>query len=323
MKHFKNYFMLLAVCGLLFTSCSKEDNPTQIEDDKATLSFGAILNDLVKNKSAFKQAVGDIPACSADAPTYVEIVLTTPQGEAVVGTLANPLRVNVNPNAGDYDGDGVDEYFTDESASLELAPGTYRLQYFTVLNAGGDVMWAAPVRGKSMANFVEQPLPFNFNLGAGVKKYVDVEVLCFEDRLVNEYGYVFFDINRTEAFEFCFFANFCPPSGRHYTAAYSVDVWLGTDNTGSPLYSNRTNTVGVNNQGDFYADPLCLILPNLPQYEDTEDYLYYEVTLMDWTDAYGDVEQTVISGTLSRNDVTDNFGPNDAVDYQHIRFGCE
>lgn len=323
MKHFKNYFMLLAVCGLLFTSCSKEDDPSQTDGDKAVLSFGAILNDLVDNKSAFKQAVGDIPACSADVPAFVEIVLTTPAGGSVVGTLANPFRVNVNPEAGDYDGDGVDEYFTDESTSLELDPGTYTLQYFTVHNAAGNVIWAAPISGGSMSNFVTQSLPFNFNLGAGVKKYVDVEVLCFEDRLVNEYGYLFFDIETTAAFEYCFFANFCPPSGRHYTAAYSVDVWLGTNNTGTPLYSGETNTTGVNGQGNFYADPLCLILPNLPQFEDNEDYLYYEVTLMDWTDAYGDVEQMVHSGTLSRNDVTDNFGPNNTVDYQHLRFGCD
>ena len=325
MKNLKRFMGIVTVFAMLFTSCSKEDeNIMEDPSGKATLSFGAVLNDLVQNKSAFKQAVGDIPSCSADAPAYVDVVLTTPTGGAVVGTLANPLRVNVNPNPGDFDGDGEDEYFTDESASLELEAGTYRLQYFTVLNAAGEVIWAAPISGRSMANFVDQSLPFNFVLDAGVKQYIDVEVLCFEDRLVNEYGYLFFDIEKVEAFEFCFFANFCTPDGRHYPAAYSVDISVD----GQALYSGVMNTVGIGNENDPYndndpyADPLCFVLPNLAQYADGEEYIDYTITLMDWEGVYGDVEQVQMSGSLSRAEIMANYVGDDDVNYQHFRFGC-
>lgn len=320
MKTLYKLFSFTAVLALLLTSCSKEEESLSVDPgEKATLSFGAVLNDLMQNKEAFKQVMGDIPACSEDVPTFVEIVLTTPQGGAVVGTLTNPLRVDVNPNPGDYDGDGVEEYFTDESASLELEAGSYTLQYFTVLNSAGEEIWVAPIAGESMANFVDQPLPFNFNLGAGVKKYVDVDVLCFEDRLVNEYGYLFFDIEATRAIEFCLFGNYCPPSGRHYPAAFSVDVWMYSNDTrGDQLYNDFTNAVTLNGDGDYAGSPLCVALPDL----EGQDEYYFEISLMD-SDAYGDVENTIIRrGVITDDEVRSFFDGDNNLDYYHFREGC-
>ncbi len=319
MKHFRNYFMMIAVVGLLFTSCSKDEDSNPVDQEKATLSFGAVLNDLVSNKAALKQQM-DIPTCSDDAPAYVDVVLT---GTSNVGSMGDPLRVSVNPNPADYDDDGVAEYFTDEHADLELDPGTYNLEWFVVRNADLDVIWVAPVSGGTMANFVDTALPVSFNLGAGVKKYVDVEVLCYDQRDVNEYGYLFFDMETNEAFTYCVFANYCDENGRHFPAALSVNVWIGDDATGTLLHSGLVNETGFNGDGDAYATPLCFALPDLAQYADDEDYIYYEVTLMDWEGAYGDVEQMVITGNLSRNDIEANFdGPNN-VDYEHLRFNCD
>src|SRR5690606_27012386 len=168
MKNFKIYLACLTVVGMLFSSCSKEDD-SSIGDDpanKGTLSFGAYLNDLVENKAALKQAMSDIPVCSDDVPAFVDVVLTQ-NDAAVVGTLAEPLRVSVNPNPQDYDDDGQAEYFTDESASLELEPGTYTLEYFTVLNSDGEVIWVAPIddgSGTGFASFVDTPLPIDIAL---------------------------------------------------------------------------------------------------------------------------------------------------------------
>src|SRR5690606_35238671 len=72
-----------------------------------------------------------------------------------------------------------------------------------------------------------------------------------------------------------------------------------------------------------FARPICFALPDLAEYDDDEDYFYYEVTLRDWPGAYGDVAQTVISGTLSRNDIEANYDGDDNVDYEHLRFGCD
>ncbi|MFD2519243.1 hypothetical protein, partial [Salinimicrobium flavum] len=64
MRNFKIYLSFLAVFALLFTSCSKDDAAGDNSGEKATLSFGAIVNDLA-NKSTNKQSdVDDLPVCS-------------------------------------------------------------------------------------------------------------------------------------------------------------------------------------------------------------------------------------------------------------------
>lgn len=310
MKTFKTYLSFVAILALLFTSCSKdEDVAENPESSKAALSFGAIVQDLA-NKSTNKQSdVGDLPACSDDTPAYVEIVLMQ-GGNEVVGTEADPFQVDLVAG----------QLFTKEVPELELEPGTYSLEHFSVYNAEGDLIWLAP-KGGVLAEFVDSPLPLNISLGAGVKKYVDVSVLCFDDRNVNQYGYMFFELDINKAFEYCFFANYCTPEGRHFPARYSVDISID----GTPLYSGVINTTGVNEDGDLYAEPLCFALPDLSDYEDDEEYIDYTVTLLDWTDegGYGDVEQMEISGSLSRAEIMAKFDGTDNVDYEHLRFGCD
>ena len=309
MKKIKIYLSFLAVFALLFTSCSKEENSVVNDDSgKATLSFGAIVQDLA-GKSANKQSDTGMPECTDDVPAYVEIVLM--QGEsAVVGSVADPHRVDLVAG----------QIFTEEDTALELEPGNYSLDHFSVYNADGDLIWLAP-KGGDLAELVDNPLPLNINLGAGVKKYVDVSVICYDDRDVNEYGYLFFELDTNEAFEFCFFANYCTPEGRHYPARYSVDISID----GTSLYSGVVNSTGRNEDGDLYADAVCFALPNLDTYADDEEYIDYTLTLLDWTgedDAYGDVEAMVISGSLSKAEIMANFAGNDDVEYEHMRFGC-
>ncbi|WP_157893286.1 hypothetical protein [Salegentibacter sediminis] len=314
MKNFRYFFSAIAIFAMLFSSCSKEDNPSVVENqEKATLSFASALNDLMDN--ANKQAIGDlIPLCSEDVPAYVHVVLT---GEENVGTMADPLMIPVNETPIEEDGEMV--YFTEESADLELTPGDYELTYFAVYSEDDILIWLAPTTGGDLEDFVDNPLPIDISLGAGVKKYVDVEVLCFDDRLVNEYGYLFFDIIGKEAFEFCFFANYCDDNGRHYPARYSVDIWLeGEDEM---LYSGVINDVDATGD-DPSAKTLCFALPNIPSYGDDVEYIHYEITLLDWDEVYGTVGDFTESGSLSRNEIEANFDGDDNVDYEHIRFNC-
>lgn len=310
MKNFRTYLSILAVFAFLFTSCTKDEGVTNNpEDSKAMLSFGAMVEDLA-NRSTNKQSdVSDLPVCSDDIPAYVEIVLMQ-GGNEVVGSEAEPFQVDLVAG----------QLFTKEVPELELEPGTYSLEHFSVYNAEGDLIWLAP-KGGVLAEFVDSPLPLNISLGAGVKKYVDVSVLCFDDRNVNQYGYMFFELDINRAFEYCFFANFCTPEGRHFPARYSVDISID----GTPLYTGVVNTTGVNNDGDLFADPLCFALPDLSDYADDEEYIDYTVTLLDWTEegGYGDVEQMQISGSLSRAEIMANFDGANNVNYEHLRFGCD
>lgn len=305
MKNYKIYFSAIAIFALLFTSCSKDEQTQQNSGEKATLSFGAIVNDLAA-KSANKQSTtGDLPECSDAVPAYVEVVLAE-GGTPVVGTTAAPFRVDLVAG----------EVFTEEAPELELEPGTYTLEHFMVYDAAGNVIWVAP-RGGVLGEFVENPLPLTINLGAGVKKYVDVPVLCYDDRDVREYGYLFFEIDENEAIEFCIFGNYCPPSGRHYPAEYSVNVWSGTNASGTPLYTNVTNDAGYYENGDFYAEPLCFVLPD----RDGLDEYYFEITLRS-SDEYGTVTERVIRrGAINDDIVRAFFDGDDNLDYYHFREG--
>ena len=309
MKKFKFYLSFIAVLSLLFTSCSKDDESgIDPDSDKATLSFGAVVQDLA-NKTTNKQSVGDMPECTDDTAAYVELVLM--QGDTeVVGTETEPFRVDLVAG----------QLFTEEVPELELTPGNYSLEHFAVYNEEGTLIWLAP-KGGVLANFVDNPLPLDISLGAGVKKYVDVSVICYDDRDVNQYGYMFFELDLNEAFEYCFFANYCTPEGRHFPASYSVDISID----GNSVYSGVVNTTGTNEDGDLYAEPLCFALPDLEEYADDEEYIDYTVTLLDWEEegAYGDVEQVEISGSLSRAEIMANFDGDNNVEYEHLRFGCD
>lgn len=305
MKKMSVYLMGLTILTLVFSSCSKEDK-IDPETDLATLSFSAIVEDLA-NKGINKQSTADIPVCSDESPAYVEIILM--QGDTeIVGSAGDPFRIDLVAG----------ELFTQEVPELQLNPGNYTLVYFSVHNSAGDPIWLAPIEGSVLSEFVDNALPYDISLGAGVKKYVDVSVLCYDDRNVNEYGYGFFDFEMTETFEYCFFANYCDEDGRHYPARYSVDITID----GEPVVTGVTNVTGTNEDGDWYAEPLCLHLPDLPAYDDDEAYLDYTITLLDWEGVY-DAPEMTISGSLSRDDVMQNFDGDSGVDYQHLRFGCE
>ena len=310
MKNFKNYLAGLAVFALLFSSCSKDENGVDPTTEKATLSFGAIVADLASQATNKQSDISDLPECSDAAPSYVEIVLM--QGDDYVLGEDEPYRVDLVSG----------EVFTEEDPALELTPGTYSLEHFSVYDAGGNLIWIAP-RGGVLAEFVDAPLPLTINLGAGVKKYVDVSVLCYDDRDVNEYGYLFFEFDTSRWFEFCFFANYCPPNenGRHYPARISVEFSID----GEVIYeaSENINDVGTYANGDNYASPICFALPDLAQYGDDEEYLDYTVTLLEWDGVYVVSGNTVITGSLSRNEVRANFDGDNNVDYEHLRFGCE
>ena len=331
MKNYKNYLACLSVFALLFTSCSKEESALPDEEATAIVSFSTMLNDVMATKSSSKQSLDEIPECSDDAPAFVDVVLServNGNSVEVVGTVAAPLRLAVSSNPGDYDGDGIPEYFTEEHSDLELPMGRYYLDYFVVRNSSQQVIWVAPTSQSDLGNFVTNALPIPIDLEAGVKEYVDVEVLCYDERMVRKYGYLFFDIHGNEALQYCFFANYCDPNGRHFSASYVVDVWtLNDDGSRDYIYEDEANFADINEDDETFAEPLCLILPNLTDYEDGEDYIFYEVRLLDWIEdgAYGNINEEVhvITGSLSRNDIVGNYVSETVIDYEHLRFGCE
>lgn len=308
MKKFKLSVACMAIFAMIFTSCSKENeqgiNP---DGEKVVLTFGAIVNDLASNRAATKGHLSDIPECSDDMAAYVEVVVSL-NGTNIAGTMNDPLQINLVAG----------QIFTEEVPQLELSPEMYTLDYFTVHNSAGDVIWVAPQTGSNLGEYIENTLPMNIDLRAGVKKYVDVSVLCFDNRDVNEYGYLFFDIDTNRAIEFCIFGNFCDEDGRHYPAQYSVDVWsYANGTTGTQIYDDVSSNVAMNSDGDYAASPVCFALPD----NDGLDQYYFEITLRN-SDAYGNVEERIIrAGVISDDDVRDLMVGENDMEYYHFREG--
>ena len=312
MRKFKLSFAYLAVFAMIFTSCSKEENSTMNQDpEMATLSFGAILTDLANTNAstrAHTSFLDGVPQCSEEDAAYVEIILSR-DGVNVVGDDGDEYRVNL----------AAGQMFTMEDPALQLVPGDYSLDYFAVYSASGEMIWLAPMGGgDNLSNYVDSPLPLAIDLRAGVKKYVEVDVLCYDDRFVNEYGYLFFDIDQNRAIEFCVFGNYCGEDGRHYPAAYTVDVWSYSNGVkGAQMYNDVAATVEMNDQGDYAGSPVCFALP------DTEglDEYYFEITLRD-SDAYEAVEDRIIrAGVINDGDVRDLMSGENDVEYYHFREG--
>ncbi len=321
MRTFKSYIAFMALFALLFTSCSKDEpvaNDPAVSNDVAVLSLGPVLNSMI-NKTAVKQAMADLPACSDAAPAYAQLSLTYGDANTPVDLVVDILS----------DENGLFTAY-DDALEIPVPSGSttvsVTLTDFLVWsdNGGspGDVIWAAPKTGSDYADFVDQPLPMTWDLRAGSKTYTDVPVLCFDNRQVNLYGYQFFDIIPTQLSTLCFFANYCTDAGRHYTANYSLDLYLGTSNAGTPLYMDQMPATGMD--GEFYADPVCLAVPGpAAGVGADEPYLYYEVTLTDWTDNYGTAGDYVESGTLTWNEVQALLNDDGTTaEYEHIFINC-
>lgn len=295
MTHFKNYMAGIAVMALLFTSCSKDEDPAAVDEDptKSSLSFGAILKDFAEDKAATKDHTDDLPECSDGVPTTVQVALKDADGNWVAGENGDDhefIEIPVNPTPGDYDDDGVETWFTQESDELELDAGIYTIEYFAVLDSGGNTLWIAPRENDdygnaAFQNFVDDALPVSVDLRNGVKKYADVEVLCYDEHFANDYGYMFFDFGDVDISTLCVFGNVCPNGdGRHAPAHFRFDVWMYSGDAanprGTPLFNENDpyiNNVGTYDNGDDYAEPLCVALPDYPG----EDVYYGEISLID------------------------------------------
>ena len=315
MKNFKNYMACIAVLALLFSSCSKNDVPqadNPASDQVAVLSFGPVLNDML-NKAVSKQAM-ELPACSDTTPAYARISLS--YGDTDVDVVVEVLS----------DENGLFTAY-DDALEIPIPSGSttvsVTLNDFWVYDAMPDManpqmnaIWVAPHSDSDYGDFVDQGLPMSFDLRAGSKTYTDVEVLCYDNRVANHYGYQFFNITPTPLIKFCFFGNFCTDSGRHYPAAYSVDVWSGTNDQGTQLYNDVTSEVMMDN-GESYADPLCVFLPD----REGQDQYYFEITLLD-TDEYDGPNRVILAGTITDDEIK-QFYDGDYMDYYHFQFGCD
>lgn len=316
---------VLAIFALLLTSCSKEETSSPGNDpniESVDLTFGALLNDLSNRAmSQSKSHFDQVPTCSDAEPAVARI------GFSYGG---NSYETDVDILS-DEDG-----YFTAYSEDLKIpVPNNgsveVSLDSFMVYDGdpdgGGNLIWIAPIESEEgqFDGYVDSALPFSFDVQDGTKPYIDVEVLCFDRRMVNEYGYPFFDLVPGVLYPLCFFANYCPsPDGRHYVGNYSVDLYYDDGETRIQLYDGDSPETG-NNGSNYFADPLCLVVPESPFEDPDADYLFYVITPEDWPGNYGNIDNTPLPEVgLSWNDVEGYLNDDgETNEYIHIFIGCE
>jgi hypothetical protein len=323
----RKYLAIVAVFSLFFTSCTKDEEGTLNNDPGsesfAELSLGATLNDFV-NRAAVKQS---IPDCSSEAPAYAHIELTHNAGTDLEGVI------NVNVPILSEDG----SFFTDYEEDLKIPvanaddkTATVSVTTFLVYDgdpddAGSTVIWAAPATTSEYGAFVNQGLPYNFPIRAGSKKYVDIEVLCFDDREVNLYGYQFFDLVPEVLHEVCIFANYCDDDGRHYTANYSLEVIYTGGDEDRTLYTSMDlpeDSYGFDEDtGDYYADPFCFAVP-APMFDETSttEYIRIIATLSNWEGNYPTPAEEEIVLNLTWSQIMESVREDGTIDYFHILF---
>lgn len=333
MKSFKCYFACTAIFLLLFSSCSKEETiveNAEINNDVVTVHFGPLLEEFSNQNDELQ---GDLTNCSFDGASYAQIKL-------IYGNSNTPIEVIVEILEDDQ---GLFTAF-DEALEIPIEAGettvSVTLTDFLVWDdddgSPGSVIWVAPKEDSEYAKFVSNPLSNTFNLRAGSKNYLNVDVICYDDRDVNLYGYQFFNINPTVLTKFCVFANYCvSPDNRDSVANYSLDLYtysgkvpedspIGDETLYNSIYSDQMPVTG--NEGTtFYADPLCLPIPVGDTENPDDPYLYYEITLEDWEGYYGTAPEVSQSGYLTWNQILtllNNDGNENTVDYLHFFLNC-
>lgn len=315
-KSLFNGIFFLGILSFL-VSCNSEETPVE----SSRVSFGAFLNDQVSLPGSRQSE--DFLRCVSAVPAFADVVLTK-DGAPASGTMDEPLRIPINPNPSDLNNDGNVEYFTEETTALDLEPGTYLLEYFTLLDQDEALIWIAPSQSEipgSFADLMDSPLPMEIDLGAGVQKQVPIEVLCYDDRALNQYGYLFYELSEVQAIEFCIFGNYCFDDGRHAQAVrYSLSLWNYSgdpqDPWGDPLYLDLLSNILVTDYEEYsetVSEPLCIVLPDGPG----PDQYYVEITLLE-----NEPENTIIrKGVLSDQDVRALFDGEANLEYYHFRQG--
>lgn len=322
MKRIKFFFGIFLAIIYSFTSCSKEEDslPVELKEETAHLSFQMSLND--PNKLQNKQVTSDTPACAEGIPAFLDLIIT--REGSMADPNAAPLRLKINPGPTDTFGDNTSGSSGGESESLALEPGTYIISYFTVLDENENVLWITPINDNvpgGIDDVIENSLPIAINLASGVYKTHEVEVICYDDRFVNQYGYLFYDLNETRVIEFCIFGNYCDESGRHAEfILYEVDVWKYSGDAWAPkgeiLHEDLQNEVVIidyDNYSETDTFPLCLTLPDGPGL----DEYYIEITQID----RGSDDVLIRSGLISDIDVRNLFREDGTMDYYHFREG--
>lgn len=271
----KAILSLVAITAIILAGCQK-DLPNIPDDEQQEVSFNI--------GQAQKGLKNDYMDCSMDAD-YALIVIDN-DDDADNGTLDAVVLPVFYVN---------DVMYTQ---AIKMNPGSYYLSEFILYQQVGDVddysdenavhddilLSATPHIGSEYAQYVDNPLSFNFTVEAFTKKEIPVSILCYEEKDYQAFGFSWFRIEMKELEEGLFFGDFCTDEFMAYTGSIYGDytkvdmpaifqLVLRYDEDGDGVYetiiSTQNNEEGyLNDENTASVPPMSLKYVDNPDKED-------------------------------------------------------
>lgn len=190
---------------LLLTNCTKDNK--EIDDTKA-------LGELVfapMDGNTEKDDTFPIECTDGLVVTYAKVTLIYDGVE----TIYTPATFKLGDNL--------------YTQSIKLIPGDYIIKEFVLMTADHIPVKATPMYGSDYAEFVSNALmqfenEYGFTIVAFEKIEWEIDVLCFVAAVIDNFGFVWFDVNPITIRTQCFFGDICIPDASYELYAGS---WYG------------------------------------------------------------------------------------------------
>lgn len=336
MKILKSIGSLIVIFTLIvFSSCEKDIGANKTVD--VTFNVNNVTQTLSKKDGSTDTPDGNsgystpIPICSDDTPTHVKVTLKGPglpvEGKTytldVIETLEDGTQTSVLK---------LDASITDDDFAITM------FEVYTMWDHDEDpsnddvekLIWLSPTTESHYASIwgLHNAVTKTFTVDAFTKKKVDVDVICFEPYDYENFGFSWYDFNRIDIKQLCFFGDICT---KFHAAFHARGAYVGqpgyvgfdfpvifeiviTDDQGNEIA--RDNNLAWQGVGV----PLCLEYPNYVDIPNEE--LTFTINMKMPYDGVDEYSETVYSDTFYaeefdntdlNDDLANIFGGDDGI----------
>ncbi|HEY5747771.1 MAG TPA: PKD domain-containing protein [Chryseolinea sp.] len=154
---------------------------------------------------------------------------------------------------------------------IELAPGTYTITDFLLVDDDNVVLYATPKAGSPLASAVAHPLPYGFTVSSDDVSTVDMEVVDVSQNTPEDFGYATFNISLVNTLRVAVFI-----STNGVLSLTTADALLnrGDEVVGSYALAAKTNILAFSGAPDA-SYRLLVAKEGYPTY--IKDFVYSEL----------------------------------------------
>lgn len=185
----------------------------------------------------------------------------------------------------------VDVFYLDGiiyTNTLKLSSGIHTISSFTLQNDAGTpadysddiLVKATPLTGSDYAGFVQNSLPFNFDVDAFYKTEINIEILCYEAAEITDFGFAWFAVDQITVRELCFFGDICTEDYMDYTGTLYEDQRNGLQHDMPAIfkidvYRNDDFVISYNNES--YLGEGAVLCAQYPDFDNSTDEFKFEL----------------------------------------------